>query len=152
MSNTDIKKYMTFTQTVLYGGNINEAYVETRININGNQKIKSSTALPPYPDCATQVIVRAHYQCYYWVHCVQEIISPIPFQDYGWFFDGQSDVIRPVWFEGDQILSLLAAKSKSRKKKEVNDYEGDVKGECNVKKSKTLKSCKASLLKKEQLQ
>ena len=31
---------MTFIQTVLYGRNINEAYVETRINIYDNQRTK----------------------------------------------------------------------------------------------------------------
>ena len=31
---------MTFIQTVLYGGNINEAYVETRINIYYKKKLK----------------------------------------------------------------------------------------------------------------
>ena len=91
LSNTDIENCMTFTQTVLYGGNIDEAYPETRVNIYGNQKTKSSMTLPPDHDCATQVIVRGHYQCYYWIHCFQEIISPILFQDYGWFFDCESD-------------------------------------------------------------
>ena len=143
---------MTFAQTVLYGGNINEAYSETRIKIYGNQKTKSSMTLPPNPDCATQVIVRGHYQCYYWIHCLQEIISPILCQDYGWFFDCESDFIRPVWFKGDQFKLLLATKSGSRKIKTVNDYEGDVKGEYNAKKSEALKSCKVSLQKNEQQQ
>ena len=119
MSNTDIEKCMPFIQTVLYGGNINEAYVETRINIYGNQKTKCSMTLPPDPDCATQVIVRAHYQCNPWVHCLQEIMSPIPCQDYGWFFDWESDFITPVWFKCDQFPSLLATKSGSRKRKQV---------------------------------
>ena len=39
-SNTDIENCMTFIQTVLYGRNINEAYVETRINIYDNQRTK----------------------------------------------------------------------------------------------------------------
>ena len=52
-SNTDIENSMTFTQTVLYGGNIDEAYPETRINIYGNQKTKSSMTLPPDHNCAT---------------------------------------------------------------------------------------------------
>ena len=52
--------------------------------------------LPADRDCATKVIIRAQYQCYYWIHCFQEIISPILFQDYGWFFDYESDFIRPV--------------------------------------------------------
>ena len=75
----------------------------------------------------------------------------INFQDYGWFFDCESDFIRPVWFKGDQFPSLLATKSGNRKKKKrVNGYKGDVKGEYNVKKSKTLKSKRR--YKKEQLQ
>ena len=45
---------MTFIQNVLYGGNINEAYVETRINTYDNQRTKSSMALLPDPDSATQ--------------------------------------------------------------------------------------------------
>ena len=57
MRNTDIEKCMTFTQTVLYGGNVNEDYVEAIINIYGNQKIENSMTLPSYPDHATQVIV-----------------------------------------------------------------------------------------------
>ena len=113
---------MTFTQTVLYGGNINEAYAETRINIYGNQKAKNSMRLPPDLDCATQVIVRAHYQCHYCLHCLVDLILL-----------GQ---------RGDQFPSLLATKPGSRKRKKVNSCEGDVKGECNVKKSKTLNHAK----------
>ena len=75
----------------------------------------------------------------------------MPFQDYGWFFDCQSDFISPVWFEGDQLPPSLATKSGSRKRKKVDGYEGDVKDKYNVKKSKTLKSCEASLQKKENL-
>ena len=56
---------MTFIQTVLYGGNINEAFVETRTNIYDNQRTKSSMTLPPDPNSATQVIFRAHNHCYY---------------------------------------------------------------------------------------
>ena len=95
--------------------------------------------LPPDPDCAAQDMIRAYYQCYYWVHCFQEIISPILFQDYRWFFDCESVFIWAVSFEGYTFPSL-ATKSGSRKRKKVNGYEGVVKGKYNVKKSKTLKS------------
>ena len=61
LSNADIESCMKFAQTVLYGGNINEAYSGTRINIYRNLKTKSSMTLHPDPDCATQDIVRAHY-------------------------------------------------------------------------------------------
>ena len=69
LSNTDIKTCMTFIQTVLYGENINEAYVETRTNIYYKKKTKSSMTLPLDLDSATQVILRVHYQCCYWVRC-----------------------------------------------------------------------------------
>ena len=62
-----------------------------------------------------------------------------------WFFDSGFDFIRPVWFKDGQFSSLLATKSGSGKGKKINGYEGDVEGECNVKSSKTLKSCKVSL-------
>ena len=65
LSNTDIENCMTFIQTVLYGGNINEAFVETRTNIYDNQRTKSSMTLPPDPNSATRVIFRAHNHCYY---------------------------------------------------------------------------------------
>lgn len=110
LSNTDIEKCMILTQAVLYGGNIKESFVETRIDIYSNQKIKGPTALPLDSDCATQVIFRTHYQCYCLVYCFQEIISPIPYQDYEWFFYCESYFIRPVWFKGDQFSSLLATK------------------------------------------
>ena len=61
LSNADIENCMKFAQTVLYGGNIKEAYSGTRINIYWNQKTKSSMTLHPDPDCATQDTVRAHY-------------------------------------------------------------------------------------------
>ena len=149
LSNTDIDNCMTFIQTVLYGGNINEAYIETRINIYDNQRTKSSMTLPPDPNSATRVIFRAHNHCYYWVRCLRETILSAPFQDYGWFFDCQSDFIRSVWFKGEQLPPLLATKSGSRKRKKVDDYVGDVEDKYNVKKSKTIKSCKVLLQKRK---
>ena len=57
-----------------------------------------------------------------------------------------------MWFKGEQLSPLLATKSGSRKRKKVDDYVGDVEDEYNVKKSKTIKSCKVLLQKKENLQ
>ena len=50
-------------------------------------------SLTPDPDFATQVAFRIQYQCYYYVYCHQEEISPILFQNYGWFFDYESDLL-----------------------------------------------------------
>ena len=62
MSNTNIERCTTFTQTVTHGGKVIEDYVEVSINIYVSQKIESSLMLPPYLDCATQFIARAHCQ------------------------------------------------------------------------------------------
>ena len=59
-------------QNILYIENIKESYFETRISMQQNQKTKSSMALPPDPDCATQVILRGHYQCYCLVRYLQQ--------------------------------------------------------------------------------
>ena len=63
---------MTFIQTALYGGNVNVAYIKTKTSIYNNQKTKSSMMLPLDPDSVNRIILRAHYQCYYWIHCFQE--------------------------------------------------------------------------------
>ena len=38
LSNTDAEYFILFIQTVLYGGNVNEAYVETETSIYDKQK------------------------------------------------------------------------------------------------------------------
>ena len=58
-----------------------------------------------------------------WVHYLQEKILLLPFQDYGWLCDCESDFIRPVWFKGDQLPSPLATKAEIRKRDEVDDYK-----------------------------
>ena len=83
LSNADIEDFLRFIQTVPYGENVYESYVEARLSIYDNQKTKSSMTLSADPDFATQVILRVHYQCYFYVHWLQGKISPILFQDTG---------------------------------------------------------------------
>ena len=78
LSNADTEDYLSI---VPYGGIIYESCFATRISIDDNQKAKSSMTPTPDPEFTTQVILRVHYQCYYHVHCRQEEISPILFQD-----------------------------------------------------------------------
>ena len=80
LSNADIEYFLTLFQIFPYGGTTEESCVITRISIFGNQKTKSSMILTLDPDFAIQVIYRVHYQCYYYVHCCQEEISPIIFR------------------------------------------------------------------------
>ena len=83
LSNADIKDFLTFIQTVSYGGNIYESYIKTRIIIQGNQKTKSSMTLPPDLYFPVHVILRVRYQCYYYFHYLLEKVLPIPFRNMG---------------------------------------------------------------------
>ena len=57
LRNADIEAFLTFIQTVLYGGNIDESDVKARISIYDSQKAKTSLTLPPDHDFATPVIL-----------------------------------------------------------------------------------------------
>lgn len=75
LSNADIEGFLTFIQTVPYGGAIYESCVITRISVSDIYITKTSMTLTPDPDFATQVILRIHYQFYCYVNCRQEKIS-----------------------------------------------------------------------------
>ena len=64
-------------------------------------------ALPLDPNLTT-LVIRVYYQCYYYVHFLQEKLSSILFQDYGWLFDCEFYYFRQVWFKEDQLQSSLA--------------------------------------------
>ena len=104
--------------------------------------------LPPDPDLATYFILRAHYQRYHYLRYLQEKISPIPFQDMG------GSLIVDLILLGECGLKKISyhhcqqLKTEVEKKKKVESYEGNVKDEYNVEKSRSLKSCKATLSKK----
>ena len=57
-----LEKCQEFVRTVLYSGKQRESYIETRIRLYQEMKMKSSMSLPPDPDSVVQVIKRVHYQ------------------------------------------------------------------------------------------
>ena len=61
--------------------------------------------LPLDRDFAIHVILRIHYQYYYYVHWLQML--PNLFQDY---YGCESDFIRQVWFKEDQLPLSSATK------------------------------------------
>lgn len=73
---------------------------ETRTSICNNQKTKSSMRVSSNLNLATQVIIRVSVLLLRLLH--SKNISPILLQDYGSFFDGESDFIRQVRFTEDQ--------------------------------------------------
>ena len=49
-----------------------ELMLKQKTSIYDNQKTKSFMMLPLDPDSVNRVILLVHYQCYYWIHCLQE--------------------------------------------------------------------------------
>ena len=84
-------------------------------------KVKSSMCLPPDPDSAKQVIKRAHYQTYIWLHCTQINIEMIPFSNYGWQWCNKQGLVVPVWFTGSQLPPSLSTK---RQRKRIDRHDG----------------------------
>ena len=85
-----------FSRSIL---NIYNAYTEAWISIYDHQKTKGSmTLLIPtlIPKLLFKSIINVP------ITFTTSTISPIPFQDYGWFFDCESDLIRQVWFKEDR--------------------------------------------------
>ena len=111
LSNAGIENLLRFIQTVLYDRTIYNSFVITRISICSNQKTESSMKLTPDPNIANQVILRVHFQYYYYVQCCQEEIPPILFSNLRaalWLW---------IWFY--QLPSSLATKYENWKSSEV---------------------------------
>ena len=147
-----IENALSFVQTVLYGGNKNESYVETRVRLFRNLKTKSSIDLPADPDSMTEEIKRCHLQSYVWRRCFDGIIDMLDRDDFGWRVVCD-DTIVPVWFTGYQLPpSLRKEKKKIRQPvatKEIEDLEASEKSEAepsvkrkkrSVEKNLTVKS------------
>ena len=102
-----------FVQTVLYGGNRKETYVETRVRLYKGLKNKSSLNLPADPDSMTQEIKRCHLQAYVWLRCLQGIIPKLDPDNYGWRIIAD-DEMEPIWFTGHQFPPSLRKANKTR--------------------------------------
>ena len=111
-----------FVRTVLYSGKQRESYIETRIRLYQEMKMKSSMSLPPDPDSVVQVIKRAHYQAYFWRRCIEINVEMIPFANYGWKWCEEQELVVPVWFTGDQLPPSLR---KKRRVRTNNDDDAD---------------------------
>lgn len=105
-----------FVRTVLYTGKPKETYIETRIRLYQEMKMKSSMSLPPDPDSVIQVIKRAHYQVYFWRRCIEINVEMIPFANYGWKWCEKQELVVPIWFIGDQLPPSLRKKRRAKTK------------------------------------
>ena len=81
LDDKDVMDIKEFIRTVLYSGTASEDYIDTRIRIYENLKVKSSMPLPPDPLSVVKVIKRAHHQAYTWYHCDMPVIDKLQLEN-----------------------------------------------------------------------
>ena len=110
----DYKQIEEFIRTAVYTGKSNEDYVDTRVRLYKNLKVKSSMPLPPDPLSVIQVIRRAHHQAYTWFHCGDPIIAHLALEDNGWSVKEQE--VKPIWFVGSQFPPSALKRTTNKEK------------------------------------
>ena len=87
------------------------------------QKRKRSLTIPPDPASCKQAIIRVHYQCYYWVQCLQPVIKELPLESHGWSYDTKSGIATPILFDDPQMPPSISKSTRYRRKED--GYEAD---------------------------
>ena len=96
----DIKE---FVRSVMYSGNTNETYIETRVRLYTDMKVKTSMSLPPDPSSLLQAIKRVQLQVNIWSHSCELLIPEMDPEEYGWNYNSTLNKMVPVWFVGPQV-------------------------------------------------
>ena len=94
----DLENIKEFIRTVLYSGKIGESYIETRVRLYENLKVKSSMPLPPDPLSVIEAIKRSHFQAYIWYNSDVAVIEKLESEDNGWLINDEK--IEHLWFVG----------------------------------------------------
>ena len=120
-----LKNILTFMQAVMYPGKENEEYVETRIRIYEQQKVKSSLSLLPDKHSSMEHLKRSNLQAYIWKQCLNKDIDYPPPGNNGW--KESDDCLIPVWFCCTQFPPSLWRKPprKSKSGGEADDESSD---------------------------
>ena len=121
-----LKNMLIFMQTVMYPGKYGEDYVETRIRMYDQQRVKSSLGLLPDKHSSLEHLKRSNLQAYIWGQCLkQDINYPIP-EDNGW--QRTEDGLAPVWFSCSQFPPSLYRKPmrKSKCGEEADDESSEI--------------------------
>lgn len=116
---------LTFMQTVMYPGKEDEDYVETRIRIYDQQKMKSSLSLLPDKHSSVEHLKRSDLQTRIWKQCLNKDIDYPPPEDNGW--QESDEGLIPVWFSCSQFPPSLCRKPprKSKSGEEADDESSD---------------------------
>ncbi|KAG1675715.1 hypothetical protein GQR58_014542 [Nymphon striatum] len=91
-----------FFRTVMYGGNKDECYIDTRIRMYERQKVKSSSGIIPDENSTTQHLKRSCFQAYIWHQCTQQMIDYPPLNK-TWGWKEEEVGIVPVWYTCSQF-------------------------------------------------
>ena len=92
--------------TLFPGGEINEEYVDTRVNGYDRLKTKTTQNILPDPDSVVQHIKRANLQCYQYKHCTENWLTLIDPCSSGWTREESGELV-PLWFNGKQFPNEL---------------------------------------------
>ena len=123
-----LENMLTFMQTVMYAGKDGEDYVETRIKMYEQQRVKSSLTLLPDRNSSQQHLKRSNLQAYIWKQCLQQdIYYPTP-KKHGW--QQTDEGLVPVWFTCSQFPPSLGRKppKKSKCGEEADDESSESQG------------------------
>ena len=91
-------------QLLCYSGKKDESYVDTRVRLYKNMKVKSSSTLPPGPKSFNKHIRRVNFQLYEWVRFDTKIIPERIINGNGRKQGEEDGKIIPVWYEGRWVL------------------------------------------------
>lgn len=116
---------LTFMQTVMYPGKEGEDYVDTRIRLYDQQKVKSSLSLLPDKHSSYEHLKRSNLQTYIWRQCLKQNIDYPPPEDNGW--QQSDDGLVPVWFSCSQFPPSLhrRRRGKSKSGEEADDENSE---------------------------
>ena len=116
-----INDSMEFIRTVVFNGEPDETYLDTRLNSFQDQPKESKTTRTILPDFDSikQHILRVHHRSFIWKHSDEFMIPNIAAIANGWWGDGKS--LYPIWFTGSQY----PPPEKKTKKKRNDGYAGD---------------------------
>ena len=115
---------MGFVRKVVYS-KTKENYIQTRIRLYKSSTSKSTTMIPPVPDSLLQAIKRVHYQVFIWLRSHEANINSLRYQEFGWKWCDEGNMLWPVWFTGLQIPPEL------KRTRTVRDYAADAADEAD---------------------
>ena len=94
-----------FIRTVLYKGNSDETYLQTRVRSYDKQSTKSKTTMtiPPDIDSCTQHILQCQLTSFNWINSDKNTIPSIILVSHDWISSDNCELF-PLWFFGSQLF------------------------------------------------